>query len=338
MIRIRLTDLQRSELQSLRRSDLAAVASDRLEMVLRSDAGWSPPRIAGHLGRHAHTVRAALHGYAAHGTDAFDPDQPGPEPDHARRADITAKLAGLLGQDRTWTSRQLADALSAGIGHRQTRRYLGLLKAGYRRTAQTVSHKQDPKKAQRAGRVLDSLKKSGGRPPETIRPRRVRLHPVPTGLLQLVPARPTQAGAVRVSAGPARQHPGDRRAVRQNPGAGRRRLRADAHLDDLVACLRERLPPSELPRVVVLDNAGIHTSKSVKAARPGLRDLGIYLYYLPAYSPELNRIEPVFKQVKHHDMPVRSYTSKDHLRHAVEAPASAPSGDASPRNVIRNYG
>ena len=36
------------------------------------------------------------------------------------------------------------------------------------------------------------------------------------------------------------------------------------------------------------------------------------------YSPELNRIEPVFKQVKHHDMPVRSYTSKADLRQAVE--------------------
>ena len=45
--------------------------------------------------------------------------------------------------------------------------------------------------------------------------------------------------------------------------------------------------------------------------------MGIYLYYLPAYSPELNRIEAVFKQVKHHDIPVRSYTSKAELRQAV---------------------
>jgi transposase len=89
--------------------------------------------------------------------------------------------------------------------------------------------------------------------------------------------------------------------------------------DDLLAHLRERLPVADVPRVVVLDNAGIHTSKVVKAARRGLAKLGIYLYYLPAYSPELNRIEPVFKQVKHHDIPVRSYTSKADLRVAVEA-------------------
>lgn len=88
--------------------------------------------------------------------------------------------------------------------------------------------------------------------------------------------------------------------------------------DDLLGYLRDRLPAATVPRVVVLDNAGIHTSKVVKAARPGLAKLGIDLYDLPAYSPELNRIEPVFKQVKHHDMPVRSFTSKTELRKAVE--------------------
>jgi transposase len=88
--------------------------------------------------------------------------------------------------------------------------------------------------------------------------------------------------------------------------------------DDLLAYLRDRLPAAEAPRVVVLDNAGIHTSKVVKAARPGLAKRGIYLYYLPAYSPELNRIEPVFKQVKHHDMPTRSFATKAELRKAVE--------------------
>src|SRR5829696_4400350 len=161
MLRTSLTDLQRTELQSLRRTDLPAVARDRLEMVLMSAAGWSPPNIAAHLGRHPHTVRAALKGFAARGTAAFYPDAPGPEPDHGRRAKVTAKLSELLGQDRTWTARQLADALGpdVGIGHRQTRRYLTLLKAGYRRTVQTVGHKQDPKKVERAGRVLDGLKK-----------------------------------------------------------------------------------------------------------------------------------------------------------------------------------
>src|SRR5262249_2719090 len=88
--------------------------------------------------------------------------------------------------------------------------------------------------------------------------------------------------------------------------------------DDLLAYLRTRLPAADVPRVVVLDNAGIHTSKVVKAARPGLAKLGIYLHYLPPYSPELNRIEPVFKPVKHHEMPTRSFATRADLRKAVE--------------------
>jgi putative transposase len=159
MLRTTLTDPQRTELHALRRTDLPAVARDRLEMVLLSAAGWSPPKIAAHLGRHPHTVRAALKGFAARGTASFRPAPPGPDPDHARRAAVTGKLSELLGQDRTWTARQLADALDADIGHRQVRRYLALLDAGYCRTAQTVGHKQDPAKVARAEQVLAGLKK-----------------------------------------------------------------------------------------------------------------------------------------------------------------------------------
>jgi transposase len=107
--------------------------------------------------------------------------------------------------------------------------------------------------------------------------------------------------------------------------------------DDLLAYLRDRLPAADVPRVVVLDNAGIHTSRAVKAARPALAKRGIYLYYLPPYSPELNRIEPVFKQVKHHDIPVRSYPTKSELRTGVEGGFEtcrrrlAGKGDREPR-------
>lgn len=163
MLRTSLSDAQRAELQALRRTDLPAVARDRLEMVLLSAGGWSPPKIAEHLGRHPHTVRAAIKGYAVRGTAAFHPDAPGPDPDNARRATVTGKLSALLSQDRTWTARQLASALGVGIGHRQTRRYLALLRAGYRRTAQTVGHKQDPKKVERAKTVLANLKKRSRR-------------------------------------------------------------------------------------------------------------------------------------------------------------------------------
>jgi putative transposase len=63
---------------------------------------------------------------------------------------------------------------------------------------------------------------------------------------------------------------------------------------DLLGFLKA-LPWAKVPRVVVLDNASLHTSKVVRQARKRLAASGTYLYFLPPYSPELNEIEPVFR-------------------------------------------
>jgi putative transposase len=162
MIRIHLDESTREELQALRKQDLPAKVRDRLEMVLLSAAGWSAPRIAGHLGCHHHTARAAIKGFLAEGVASLWPGKPGPGPDAARRERVCCLLRELLGQERTWTSRQLADALrphSVELSARQVRRYLKAMKAGYRRTASTLEHKQDPDKVAAAEATLDSLKK-----------------------------------------------------------------------------------------------------------------------------------------------------------------------------------
>ena len=70
--------------------------------------------------------------------------------------------------------------------------------------------------------------------------------------------------------------------------------------------------------MVVLDNASAHVSKLVKAARPALEAANVWLYYLPPYSPELNRIEELWRQVKYQGLPVRSYRTLADLRAAVE--------------------
>jgi putative transposase len=166
MIRIHLDETTREELQQLRKQELPARVRDRLEMVLLAAAGWSAPRIAAHLGCHHHTARAAIKGFLQEGTAALWPDKPGPDPDLARRDRVTALLRELLGQERTWTSPQLAEALrpeGVALSARQVRRYLTLMKAGYRRTASTLEHKQDPDKVARAEATLQSLKKKSRR-------------------------------------------------------------------------------------------------------------------------------------------------------------------------------
>jgi len=90
----------------------------------------------------------------------------------------------------------------------------------------------------------------------------------------------------------------------------------------------------ERPCVAVLDNYSVHRSAVVKATVPDLARAGVHLHYLPPYSPELNRIEELWRHVKHEELPVRSYTSLEALRaavadalnrHAVPSPARAVS-------------
>lgn len=87
--------------------------------------------------------------------------------------------------------------------------------------------------------------------------------------------------------------------------------------DEVVQFLRD-LPPVAVPTVVVLDNAGIHRSKVVRTARAELWTRGIYLYYLPPYSPELNAIEPVFRAIKHNHLPERRYPTVAALTAAID--------------------
>lgn len=72
------------------------------------------------------------------------------------------------------------------------------------------------------------------------------------------------------------------------------------------------------PCIVVLDNYSVHHSQAVNAALPALNDANIHFWYLPPYSPELNAIEPVWRQVKYQDLPVRSHPTDHALQAAVE--------------------
>src|SRR5215213_11313574 len=109
MIHLTFSEAERAAVQGLRRDrTLSPAERDRVEMVLLSDAGWSPPRIATHLHCHAKTVRLMLVRFREQGPASIRRRPPGPPPDPARRAQVTAALDALLAQDRTWTASQLA--------------------------------------------------------------------------------------------------------------------------------------------------------------------------------------------------------------------------------------
>ena len=72
------------------------------------------------------------------------------------------------------------------------------------------------------------------------------------------------------------------------------------------------------PLVLVVDNYQTHKSDRVKAERPLLAAAGVTLLYLPAYSPELSRIEPIWNDVQYHGLPRRSYPTLGELKRAVD--------------------
>jgi len=53
------------------------------------------------------------------------------------------------------------------------------------------------------------------------------------------------------------------------------------------------------PWVVIVDNASVHKAKKIQPTLKLLETRGLKLYFLPPYSPELNRIEKLWHKMKY---------------------------------------
>lgn len=71
------------------------------------------------------------------------------------------------------------------------------------------------------------------------------------------------------------------------------------------------------PTVLVLDNATVHRSKLVQAKRPEWKRKGLRLLFLPPYSPHLNKIEVLWRQVKYRWLCPEAYTDFETLCRSV---------------------
>lgn len=77
------------------------------------------------------------------------------------------------------------------------------------------------------------------------------------------------------------------------------------------------------PTVVVLDNARIHTAKKIKERLASWQERGLYLFYLPPYSPHLNIIERLWKELKGRWLRPSDYVSAECLFYATELALAA---------------
>ena len=134
-------------------------------MVRLSDAGWSVPRIARHLGQHEQTVRAWIKAFLAGGFDAL-PNQPrGGKQSALTPAMLDAVRAEVARGQRTWTAAQVADWVAAPprrpLESGRLRVHLKRAKISWQRTSRSLKHKQDPTEVAQRQAVLDELEKKG---------------------------------------------------------------------------------------------------------------------------------------------------------------------------------
>lgn len=90
-------------------------------------------------------------------------------------------------------------------------------------------------------------------------------------------------------------------------------LAADGLGTDVIPLFERRKPCT-----IVLDNASAHVARAFKGRRRQLVKIGLELFYLPPYGPELNDIELVWWQAKYQDYPQCSHTSTDSHGEAVD--------------------
>ncbi len=75
--------------------------------------------------------------------------------------------------------------------------------------------------------------------------------------------------------------------------------------------------------VVILDNARIHTARKVKQLFEVWQNRGLFIFYLPPYSPHLNIIERLWKEIKQGWLRPEDYRTADDLFYAFDRVCSA---------------
>lgn len=74
---------------------------------------------------------------------------------------------------------------------------------------------------------------------------------------------------------------------------------------------------THIPCLVILDNASIHTSQAFLSKQHDWMLSGLLLHFLPPYSPELNRIEILWRKIKYEWLPLDAYKSYQTLKDQV---------------------
>ncbi len=78
--------------------------------------------------------------------------------------------------------------------------------------------------------------------------------------------------------------------------------------DVVIACFDDFAKSLKRTTIVVIDNAPVHRSIAFEEKIEFWESQGLYLYNIPKYSPELNKIEILWKMIKYYWLKFEAYT------------------------------
>lgn len=86
----------------------------------------------------------------------------------------------------------------------------------------------------------------------------------------------------------------------------------------LIGCLDEFCQTINKKTVVVLDNAPTHRSKLFKSKIKQWEEQDLFLFFLPPYSPELNKIEILWRFIKYKWIPFDAFLNLNNLKERLD--------------------
>lgn len=102
-----------------------------------------------------------------------------------------------------------------------------------------------------------------------------------------------------------------------------RNTKENINADFIIEVLDEFSLNIDKPTVVVLDNASPHKAKKVKEIFEIWKRRGLFIFFLPPYSPQLNIIERLWKEIKEGWLRPQDYISADNLFYALDRVCAA---------------
>lgn len=93
----------------------------------------------------------------------------------------------------------------------------------------------------------------------------------------------------------------------------------------IIECIDDFVQRIRKITVLIMDNAPWHKSKAVLEMQEKWQEKGLFLFFLPKYSPHLNLIETLWRKMKYEWLRPKNYESSNILKDAIF-------------NIIRNFG